>query len=158
MLNQRSQIFSPIFSFRSFVVLGFTFEICNFRTHIKLSCIHICEMWIEYNFNSLKQLRSSYIYTVLKLHLALWRQPRGWCGPWWQWIWLTCTMPMNWIQALRRAERGRGGLWFMGEGSSISYCHHKPKWSHPPWTEKTLLFTICKNCICEQERIPGNCS
>ena len=32
-------------------------------------------------------LRSSYIYTVLKLHLALWRQPRGWCGPWWKWVW-----------------------------------------------------------------------
>lgn len=24
--------------------------------------------------------RSSYIYTVLKLHSAIWRQPRGWCG------------------------------------------------------------------------------
>ena len=25
--------------------------------------------------------------TTLKLHSALWRQPRGWCGPWWEWIW-----------------------------------------------------------------------
>ena len=23
----------------------------------------------------------------LKLHLALWRQPRGWCGPRWKWVW-----------------------------------------------------------------------
>ena len=27
------------------------------------------------------------MYTVLKLHSALWRQPRGWCGPWWKWVW-----------------------------------------------------------------------
>ena len=32
-------------------------------------------------------LRSSYIYTVLKLHSALWRQLRGWCGPRWKWVW-----------------------------------------------------------------------
>ena len=32
-------------------------------------------------------LRSSYIYTVLKLHSALWRQLWGWCGPWWNWVW-----------------------------------------------------------------------
>ena len=32
-------------------------------------------------------LRSSCIYTVLKLHLALWRQPWGWCGSWWKWFW-----------------------------------------------------------------------
>ena len=35
-------------------------------------------------------LRSSYIYIVLKLHLALWKQPWGWCGPWWKWIWHPC--------------------------------------------------------------------
>ena len=32
-------------------------------------------------------LRSSYIYTVLKLHSALWRQSRGWCSSWWKWVW-----------------------------------------------------------------------
>ena len=31
-------------------------------------------------------LRSSYIYTVLKLHSALWRQLWGWCGPRWKWV------------------------------------------------------------------------
>ena len=36
-------------------------------------------------------LRSSHIYTVLKLHLALWRQLRGWCGPGWKWIWYPCS-------------------------------------------------------------------
>ena len=33
------------------------------------------------------QLRSSYIYTVLKLHSALLRQPWGWCGPQCKWVW-----------------------------------------------------------------------
>ena len=32
-------------------------------------------------------LRSSYIYTDLKLHVALWRQLWGWCGPQWKWVW-----------------------------------------------------------------------
>ena len=32
-------------------------------------------------------VRSSYIYTVLKWHLALWRQLRGWCDPQWKWVW-----------------------------------------------------------------------
>ena len=32
-------------------------------------------------------LRSSYIYTVLKWHSAIWRQLQGWCGPWWKWVW-----------------------------------------------------------------------
>ena len=32
----------------------------------------------------------AYIYAVLKLHLALWRQPWGWCGPWWKWVWYPC--------------------------------------------------------------------
>ena len=32
-------------------------------------------------------VKGSYIYTVLKLHLALWRQPRSCCGPWWKWVW-----------------------------------------------------------------------
>ena len=32
-------------------------------------------------------VRSSYIYTVLKLHSVLWRQPQGWYGPWWKWVW-----------------------------------------------------------------------
>ena len=30
------------------------------------------------------------IYTVLKLHLALWRQSWGWCGPRWKWVWHPC--------------------------------------------------------------------
>ena len=33
------------------------------------------------------QLRSSYMYTVLKLHPALWRQLRGGCGPQGKWVW-----------------------------------------------------------------------
>ena len=37
-------------------------------------------------------LRSNYIYTVLKLRSALWRQPRGWCGPWWKWLWHLCSI------------------------------------------------------------------
>ena len=36
-------------------------------------------------------LRSSYIYTVLKLHSALWRRPQGWCGPQWNWVWHPCA-------------------------------------------------------------------
>ena len=36
------------------------------------------------------ELRSSYIYTVLKLRLALWRQLWGWCGLWWKWVWHPC--------------------------------------------------------------------
>ena len=32
-------------------------------------------------------LMSSYIYKVLKLHSALWRQRRGWCGSRWKWVW-----------------------------------------------------------------------
>ena len=35
-------------------------------------------------------LRSSYIYTVLTLHSALWRPPRGWGGPPWTWVWRPC--------------------------------------------------------------------
>ena len=35
-------------------------------------------------------VKGSYIYTVLKLHSALWRQPWGWCGPWWKWVWHPC--------------------------------------------------------------------
>ena len=31
-------------------------------------------------------VKGSYIYTVLKLHSALWRQLRGWRGPW-KWVW-----------------------------------------------------------------------
>ena len=31
-----------------------------------------------------------YTYIVLKWHLALWRQPRGWCGPGWKWVWHPC--------------------------------------------------------------------
>ena len=37
------------------------------------------------------ELRSSYIYTVLKLHSAFWRQPWGWCGPRWKWVWHPCS-------------------------------------------------------------------
>ena len=33
--------------------------------------------------------KCSYSLTVKewKLHSALWRQLRGWCGPWWKWVW-----------------------------------------------------------------------
>ena len=50
---------------------------------------HSCLQRAECNFNSLK-LRSSYIYTVLKLCSALWRQLWGWCGPQWKWVWHPC--------------------------------------------------------------------
>ena len=35
-------------------------------------------------------VRSSYMYTVLKLRSALWRQRRGWCGLLWKWVWYPC--------------------------------------------------------------------
>ena len=37
--------------------------------------------------SSLPLVKGSYMYTVLKLHSALWRQPRGWCGPQRKWVW-----------------------------------------------------------------------
>ena len=42
-------------------------------------------------------LRSSYFYTVLKLHLALWRQPRGWCGPQGKWGWHPWTIRLIFV-------------------------------------------------------------
>lgn len=38
-------------------------------------------------FLGLYKCRSSRISRVLKLRLALWRQPRGWCAPQWKWVW-----------------------------------------------------------------------
>ena len=34
--------------------------------------------------------KCNYSLTVkeLKLHSALWRHPRGWCGPWWTWVYM----------------------------------------------------------------------
>ena len=39
------------------------------------------------NANLLSPIWSSYIYTVLKLHSDLCRQPQGWWGPRWKWVW-----------------------------------------------------------------------
>ena len=39
--------------------------------------------------------KHNYSLTVkeLKLHLALWRHPQGWCGPRWKWVWHPCHKP-----------------------------------------------------------------
>ena len=33
---------------------------------------------------------------VLKLHSAVWRQPWGWCGLWWKWVWHHCANGWDW--------------------------------------------------------------
>ena len=33
------------------------------------------------------QLQSSLLPGCMGAKTALWRQPRGWCGPWWKWVW-----------------------------------------------------------------------
>ena len=40
------------------------------------------------------------MYTVLKLHLALWKQPRGCCGPPWKWVRHPCfkVLLCNWAR------------------------------------------------------------
>ena len=45
--------------------------------------------------SSLPLARISYIYTVLKLDLALWRQPWGWCGSRWKWVWHPWIRDLN---------------------------------------------------------------
>ena len=41
------------------------------------------------------------MYTVLKWHSALWRQPRGWCGPQWKWVWHPDKRMKCWFMLLR---------------------------------------------------------
>ena len=63
-------------------------------------------------------LRSSYIYTALKWHLALWRQLWGWCGAQWKWVWHPILYKMSdtgeklykiIIKQSRRTESARVG-------------------------------------------------
>ena len=67
-------------------------------------------------------LRSSYIYTVLKLHWAFSGWPRGWCDPRWRWVWHPClgwsgTNPA-WLLSFQRLSFP-GPLWIWWNISGI---------------------------------------
>ena len=56
--------------------------------------------------------KCNYSLTVkdLKLDSAFWRQLRGWCGPWWKWVWRPCSrIFFYWIERERKEGRRRKG-------------------------------------------------
>ena len=52
--------------------------------------------------------KCNYSLTVkeLKLHSALWRQLRGWCGPQWKWVWYSCYRLKIWGPEALLATQG----------------------------------------------------
>ena len=65
-------------------------------------------------------LRSSYIYTVLRLQLALWRQLQDWCGPRWKWVWHPCSI----LRDCRGGGAGKTQLYLPVQSTVHFLCHH----------------------------------
>ena len=90
-------------------------------------------------------LRSSCIYTVLKLHSALWRQCWGWCGPLW-----TCPSSCPWApkNSTLKWSRNSGhclllkivGLWALWTKWALrqGICHSLRSCSS--WIKHCFLF------------------
>ena len=79
------------------------------------------------------------MYTVLKWHSALWRQPRGWCGPWWKWVWHPCLKEthLQWCSNNFTAENKKRHFLFCFKDP---LCHDDV---HSQWTSR--LSTDGKN-------------
>ena len=73
-------------------------------------------------------------FIALKLHSALWRQPRGWCGPRWKRVWYGCLRG----RCLRQVERQLRWFWSPPNRQPVwpGYEHHlgaRQKWKIPPF-------------------------
>ena len=79
---------------KSYITTGSKHKACgpNPALHLVLSGLARVSTWQQHRALA-ELLGSSYIYTALKLHLALWRQSQGWCDPWWKWVWRPWSRP-----------------------------------------------------------------
>ena len=82
---------------------------------------HLVSTWWQHRALA-SLLRSSYIYTVLKLHSALWRQPWGWCSPWWKRVWHPWLEPiweaLSCVRSRKRLQLQTALVKGLGDGAN----------------------------------------
>ena len=86
--------------------------------------------------------KCNYSLTVkeLKLHSALWRHPRGWCGPWWTWVYMgVLYVDVHMLQMRLCVEcqqvAARGRLWHRSD-----VRQHFAPWASMDWDD------LCTQC------------